>query len=600
MFLVTDPGVPRLGVVDRVLAVLAAAGVATAVVRRRRAEPGRSTRRARRAALAGLRARRHGRRAGRRRLVDGHGQGHRRCTPPTTACPSGTSATTVRRWRPAVPSIAVPTTAGTGAETNTFGVITDEAAGRKGYIGHPSLLPVATILDPALTVGLPPAATAATGIDAMTHSLESLLSANPNPFAEAMALGGHPDRRGVAAAGRRRRLGPRGPLADADGLAPGRRRPGERHRRGPGPRARARARDARPAAARHGAGRRSCPRCSTSTAAVRDRELALVGVALGVASPTEDDGQRPRAPRSARSDGCARRSASDPTLRTLGFDDADARPRRRGRHRRRGDPQLAAPADAGRGARDPGLGSRLSVGSISGAASPRLPNYYGAVVSRDASLAIGRTRHLRRSVCAQAERPDPSIDRGTSGSQVRPSRPRHRARRAGSPSDERLDGWLADLDGLLDAMAEDHPDLFHDTPRAEIERAIDELKGRTATATDDELMVGVAHIVALVSAQGRSRCPYRALSLEPGQRVPGPQPAAPAVAVSRRDPRGGRARALRGPDRCPDRHDRGPPDRRGTRRAGPADPPRQRRHGQAPDASLPPDAGGPPRARAGG
>ncbi|MEA2632445.1 MAG: alcohol dehydrogenase, partial [Chloroflexota bacterium] len=87
------------------------------------------------------------------------------------------------------PLVAVPTTAGTGAETNSFAVITDEIAGRKRYIGHPSLLPVATILDPVLTVGLPPAATAATGIDAMTHSLESLLSTNPNPFAEAMALG---------------------------------------------------------------------------------------------------------------------------------------------------------------------------------------------------------------------------------------------------------------------------------------------------------------------------------------------------------------------------------------------------------------------------
>jgi alcohol dehydrogenase class IV len=89
---------------------------------------------------------------------------------------------------PGGPLIAVPTTAGTGAETNTYGVITDEAAGRKDYVGHPTLLPVATILDPGLTVGLPPAATAATGVDAMTHSLESLLSANPNPFAEAMAV----------------------------------------------------------------------------------------------------------------------------------------------------------------------------------------------------------------------------------------------------------------------------------------------------------------------------------------------------------------------------------------------------------------------------
>jgi len=86
------------------------------------------------------------------------------------------------------PLVAVPTTAGTGAETNTYGVITDEAAGRKDYVGHPSVLPAWTILDPALTVGLPPAATAATGVDAMTHSIESLLSANTNPFAEALAL----------------------------------------------------------------------------------------------------------------------------------------------------------------------------------------------------------------------------------------------------------------------------------------------------------------------------------------------------------------------------------------------------------------------------
>jgi alcohol dehydrogenase len=90
--------------------------------------------------------------------------------------------------RPGCPVIAVPTTAGTGAETNTYGVITDEVAGRKDYVGHPSVRPMWTILDPALTVGLPPAATAATGVDALTHSIESLLSRNPNPFAEAMAL----------------------------------------------------------------------------------------------------------------------------------------------------------------------------------------------------------------------------------------------------------------------------------------------------------------------------------------------------------------------------------------------------------------------------
>ena len=85
--------------------------------------------------------------------------------------------------------IAIPTTAGTGAETNTYGVITDEAAGRKRYVGHESVLPIVAILDPELTLGLPPEPTAATGVDALTHSLESLLSKNPNPLAEAIALG---------------------------------------------------------------------------------------------------------------------------------------------------------------------------------------------------------------------------------------------------------------------------------------------------------------------------------------------------------------------------------------------------------------------------
>jgi alcohol dehydrogenase len=90
--------------------------------------------------------------------------------------------------RPALPLVAVPTTAGTGAETNAFGVVTDAAAGRKFYVGHASTLPVAAILDPDLTLGLPPAGTAATGVDALTHALESYLSVRANPWADGIAL----------------------------------------------------------------------------------------------------------------------------------------------------------------------------------------------------------------------------------------------------------------------------------------------------------------------------------------------------------------------------------------------------------------------------
>jgi alcohol dehydrogenase len=90
--------------------------------------------------------------------------------------------------RPGLPIVAVPTTAGTGAETNAFGVVTDPQTQRKFYVGHASTLPTTAILDPELTVGLPPRATAATGMDALTHALESYLSIRANPWADGIAL----------------------------------------------------------------------------------------------------------------------------------------------------------------------------------------------------------------------------------------------------------------------------------------------------------------------------------------------------------------------------------------------------------------------------
>jgi alcohol dehydrogenase len=89
---------------------------------------------------------------------------------------------------PALPIVAVPTTAGTGAETSAFGMLTDPATHRKFYVGHASSMPAAAILDPALTVGLPPAVTAAAGLNALTHALESYLSVRPNPWSDGIAL----------------------------------------------------------------------------------------------------------------------------------------------------------------------------------------------------------------------------------------------------------------------------------------------------------------------------------------------------------------------------------------------------------------------------
>ncbi|GAA1715710.1 iron-containing alcohol dehydrogenase [Fodinicola feengrottensis] len=90
------------------------------------------------------------------------------------------SASTGDWTAPGWPLIAIPTTSGTGAETNGFAVIEDTHRRRKVYIGHSSVKPRIAVLDPELTLRLPPHVTAATGIDALVHGLESLASRNAN------------------------------------------------------------------------------------------------------------------------------------------------------------------------------------------------------------------------------------------------------------------------------------------------------------------------------------------------------------------------------------------------------------------------------------
>lgn len=88
------------------------------------------------------------------------------------------------------PVIAVPTTAGTGSEVGRAALITDEERRVKCIIFHPKMLPTRVILDPELTVGLPPAITAATGMDALSHNLEALCSSRYHPLAEGIAVEG--------------------------------------------------------------------------------------------------------------------------------------------------------------------------------------------------------------------------------------------------------------------------------------------------------------------------------------------------------------------------------------------------------------------------
>jgi 4-hydroxybutyrate dehydrogenase len=88
------------------------------------------------------------------------------------------------------PIINIPTTAGTGSEVGRSGVVTLEATGRKTVIFSPFLMAKAAILDPELTVSMPPRVTAATGFDALTHCIEAYLSNGDHPMADGIALMG--------------------------------------------------------------------------------------------------------------------------------------------------------------------------------------------------------------------------------------------------------------------------------------------------------------------------------------------------------------------------------------------------------------------------
>jgi alcohol dehydrogenase len=320
-FIVTDPGVLASGVIDRVRDVLTAAGVEVGIYAEVEPNPGTASIERGSAALTAFGA------AGTVVVPVGGGSSMDSAKVISLHAANGGDVLALGYHRddvtPGGPVIAVPTTAGTGAETNTYGVITDEIAGRKGYVGHPSLLPLWSVLDPVLTVGLPPAATAATGVDAMTHSLESLLSRNPNPFAEAMALQVIRTVREwlPRAVADGTDLEARSQLLMASHLAG----IGQQSGTGVG----------LVHALGHAIGTRGRLPHGLALAVVmpevmafyadepglRDRELALVGVAIRAASPTEDHATGAIAAIGAMR-GFLAEVGLRPTLRSLGFDEA--------------------------------------------------------------------------------------------------------------------------------------------------------------------------------------------------------------------------------------------------------------------------------------
>jgi alcohol dehydrogenase class IV len=89
---------------------------------------------------------------------------------------------------PGAPKIMVPTTAGTGAEVTFTAVFINEKTSSKGGMNGAPLYPDAAILDPALTLSLPPNVTAATGIDAFTHALEAFVSTQAHAISDMYAI----------------------------------------------------------------------------------------------------------------------------------------------------------------------------------------------------------------------------------------------------------------------------------------------------------------------------------------------------------------------------------------------------------------------------
>ncbi len=89
---------------------------------------------------------------------------------------------------PVLPLVAVPTTAGTGSEVTPYAVFVDSVAGLKRSVASRHIFPRVSLLDPQLTVSMPPNVTANTGIDALSHALEGFTSTQAQPISDTLAL----------------------------------------------------------------------------------------------------------------------------------------------------------------------------------------------------------------------------------------------------------------------------------------------------------------------------------------------------------------------------------------------------------------------------
>jgi len=184
LLLVTDPGLITVGLVDSCAASLAAAGIEVTIFSDVVADPPEPVVQA-----ATEAARAHGADA-----VIGFGGGSSLDTAKLVALLARSGEPLSEAYGignakgPRLPLMLVPTTAGTGSEVTPISIVTTGTSEKMGVVS-PLLLPDVALLDPELTYGLPPAVTAATGVDAMVHAIEAhaSASANNNPVSRALA-----------------------------------------------------------------------------------------------------------------------------------------------------------------------------------------------------------------------------------------------------------------------------------------------------------------------------------------------------------------------------------------------------------------------------
>jgi alcohol dehydrogenase class IV len=184
LFLVTDAGLVKAGLIDGACASLAAAGIATTVFKDVLADPPEVSVKA--AVDAALEFGADG--------VVGFGGGSSMDTAKLVALLARTQQTLpdiygVNLARgPRWPLIQVPTTAGTGSEVTPISILTTPSHEKKGVVS-PLLYPDVALLDSRLVLGLPPAITAMTGIDAMVHAIEAYTSRiKKNPLSDTLAI----------------------------------------------------------------------------------------------------------------------------------------------------------------------------------------------------------------------------------------------------------------------------------------------------------------------------------------------------------------------------------------------------------------------------